>query len=594
MVQSQSHPSRHWQGERMPNTRPPTDDPIYQHRHPMDICTMMKEYCNISLQHFVMAGIDKDGKLVTFTGPRETVNPLVLKHYVDVEGYYNWYNTGSLGPTPSPSSYEDGYFGHGDSGRQASSTYGGRRQYERRRVQPAYDYDDDSLYRTRKRPRGTIGARREDLGPAVQVVVAKRGMRIGDDGEVWKFYEQRFKSIQQSACKTIAKAWIKLIAPKKQSNHPYTGQEAKAPDWWPKPTGNTKEERVRHKEPDHLHKPERIWLLNHILHLITTPNRMQPHRDLQKLNINVAKLEEATWDALSGFFADMENPNNMKKKPYLKEIFRVAKYQERYRNGEIDAETEVMVTADDKVPDDPDDDDPEDAAQNDDANQAAPPSSPKPEHSLPAIAGPDHNTAGNIPSGASFIGDLPVRGHSYPQPSIMQSDLGANSPSYVESSSMGVNSQQSMPQTHNLSLSETYSDHAASRRPSIYTSPTEYAGSSSANLYQNWQQSTPSNASPVYSFHNPQQQPHSAGSYVDQQQHVPLAQTPQYLEAPTFDPMHSGPSSHALPALYRPTSMAQGTMNSHATLTFPNYHSTHGAASLPRPHDENDHKRWNP
>lgn len=74
--------------------------------------------------------------------------------------------------------------------------------------------------------------------------------------------------------------------------------------------------------------------MNHILALITTPNRVQ-HRDLQKLNINVAKLEDATWDALSGFFADIETPNNMKKKPYLKEIFRVAKYQERYKNGEI-------------------------------------------------------------------------------------------------------------------------------------------------------------------------------------------------------------------------------------------------------------------
>lgn len=87
---------------------------------------------------------------------------------------------------------------------------------------------------------------------------------------------------------------------------------------------------------------ERIWLLNHILTLITTPNRVQ-HPDLKKLNINVAKLEEATWDALSGFFADLDNPNNMKKKPYLKEIFRVAKYQERYKNGEIGSSPRLNV-----------------------------------------------------------------------------------------------------------------------------------------------------------------------------------------------------------------------------------------------------------
>ncbi|KAJ4409682.1 hypothetical protein N0V82_009439 [Gnomoniopsis sp. IMI 355080] len=553
----------------------------------MDICTMMKEYCNISLQHFVMAGIDKDGKLVTFTGPRETVNPMVLKQYVDLEGYYNWYNTGSMIPTPSPSSYEDGYFGHGDPGRQISSTYGGRRPYDRRRMQSAYDFDDESTFRTRKRARGTMGGRREDAGPAVQVVVAKKGLRIGNHDDVWKFYEQRFKSIQQTACKTIAKAWIKLIAPKKQSNHPYTGQEAKAPDWWPKPTGSTKEERVRHKEPDHLHKPERIWLLNHILALITTPNRLQ-HRDLQKLNINVAKLEDATWDALSGFFADIETPNNMKKKPYLKEIFRVAKYQERYKNGEIDADTEVMVTADDKIPDEPEDDDQDEGPHDNDDNQPTPTSPPKAEHSLPTLAASDQNTGGNIPGGASFIGDLPVRGQQYSQPSMMQSDIGAGSSSYVGGNSLGVNNQPSMSQTHSMSLSEPYSDpHAVSRRSSLYASPTEYAGSSSSGIYQNWQQSTPANTSPVYSFQHSHQQPSSAGAYVEQQP-VSLTQAPQYLEAPTFDPMHTGP-----PSLFRPTSVPQGPVNTHTTHSFPNYHSTHGSASLPRPHDENDSKRWN-
>lgn len=81
-----------------------------------------------------------------------------------------------------------------------------------------------------------------------------------------------------------------------------------------------------------------MWLLNHILALITTPNREQ-HHDLKKLNINVAKLEEATWDALSGFFADHNQPNNLKKKPFLKEIFRVARYQERFKNGEIGRST---------------------------------------------------------------------------------------------------------------------------------------------------------------------------------------------------------------------------------------------------------------
>lgn len=137
-----------------------------------------------------------------------------------------------------------------------SSTYGGRRQYDRRRIQAGFDYDEDPAYRTRKRQRGTPGRRdvNAETGPVVQVSHAKRGIKIGNKDDVWKFYEQRFKNMQQFACKIIAKAWIKLIAPKKQSNHPYTGADARAPDWWPTPWGTTREEKVRHKEPDHLYK----------------------------------------------------------------------------------------------------------------------------------------------------------------------------------------------------------------------------------------------------------------------------------------------------------------------------------------------------
>lgn len=253
------------------------------------------------------------------------------------------------------------------------------------------------------------------------------------------------------------------------------------------------------------------------------------------------------------------------------------------------------MTADDKVPEDPDDDDddPDDAAQDDDDNQPTPAPSPKPEHSLPAMAGPDHSPAGNIAAG-TFMGEVPVRGHPYPQSSMMQSDLNTNSPGYVEGNPMSVSSQPAMAQTHSMSMSESYSDpHAGSRRPSLFTPPTEYGGSSSSGLYPNqgWQQSAPSTASPIYSFHHPQQQPHSAGGYVDQQQHVPLSQAPQYLDTQPFN----GHSGHGiLPSLSRPANIPQATLYPHQTLSFGSYHAAHGSAPLPRPHDENDHKRWNP
>lgn len=71
-----------------------------------------------------------------------------------------------------------------------------------------------------------------------------------------------------------------------------------------------------------------------MLRMIIEPNATQ-HSDIKKLNITVAKLEEATTDALSSFFNDNDKNNNGKKKPYLREIFKVAKAEEQYRRGEI-------------------------------------------------------------------------------------------------------------------------------------------------------------------------------------------------------------------------------------------------------------------
>ena len=40
-------------------------------------------------------------------------------------------------------------------------------------------------------------------------------------------------------------------------------------------------------------------------------------------------------EAMSNWFNEAEHPENLAKKPYLKEIFKVAKAEERYKNGEI-------------------------------------------------------------------------------------------------------------------------------------------------------------------------------------------------------------------------------------------------------------------
>jgi hypothetical protein len=71
-------------------------------------------------------------------------------------------------------------------------------------------------------------------------------------------YERAFENLQQTNCRVLAKAYIKMLEPRKQVNYPYNGRrsvggrkvqfdpEVAKPPWWPP--------RVRHHEPDHLTK----------------------------------------------------------------------------------------------------------------------------------------------------------------------------------------------------------------------------------------------------------------------------------------------------------------------------------------------------
>ena len=72
----------------------------------------------------------------------------------------------------------------------------------------------------------------------------------------------------------------------------------------------------------------------HILKLVIEPYEKQCPT-VQKLRLNVQKLEDATMEAMTSWFNDAEHPENLSKKPYLKEIFKVAKAEERYKNGEL-------------------------------------------------------------------------------------------------------------------------------------------------------------------------------------------------------------------------------------------------------------------
>lgn len=75
--------------------------------------------------------------------------------------------------------------------------------------------------------------------------------------EQWRdWFRCAFETVQQSACRHIAKEWIKMIHPRKQSSHPYNGrvvQQKKAltltssrPPYWP--------DHIQYREPDHIKK----------------------------------------------------------------------------------------------------------------------------------------------------------------------------------------------------------------------------------------------------------------------------------------------------------------------------------------------------
>ncbi|EGO58246.1 hypothetical protein NEUTE1DRAFT_82628 [Neurospora tetrasperma FGSC 2508] len=313
---------------------------------------VLREQCKINHQSFFLAVLTEDGHTVYFTGPNKLPEG-EIQRYFDMDRFIRYQKRAAENGLAG--AYDEMSFG---------PEYHGRRGCDRRMETAEQFYDHvPPTYRTRKRQRANVPRRvRDDDEPAV-TVSAKKGIRINNAQEVWDFYDQRFKKIQQNTCKLIAKAWIKAIAPKKQSTHPYTG--TKIPDWWPKPLGPTKDEGMRHKEPDHLFKPERLRLLCHLLRLIVEPNSQQ-HPSIRAQELTVAKLEELTMEAMGGFFSDRANPNQAKKKPFLKEIFKVAKVEEQYKRGEIDGDTVVYVMADNNQSDFPSDDEDDACREEDD------------------------------------------------------------------------------------------------------------------------------------------------------------------------------------------------------------------------------------
>lgn len=105
----------------------------------------------------------------------------------------------------------------------------------------------------------------------------KRNLTIGpmqmldltNESEVKSYLRKCFIELQQLPCKAISKAWIKTIEPKKQTRYPYKLEDSSKPPWWPA--------QVRHVQPDHLLKEERLELMIHMV--LRSPVPIEQLRD---------------------------------------------------------------------------------------------------------------------------------------------------------------------------------------------------------------------------------------------------------------------------------------------------------------------------
>ena len=219
----------------------------------------LREQCKIPAQHYFVAVILDNGDRKVYTGPGHSRQDVPRFFNADMFAQCTKQGrapgkTAVQAPSPpdSPLIAPPGALSEETDVNLAEYTggYGSHRQYEHSRSAASASTNNDGARRRRIKRTFSQVSEEEASGRISQ----KKHIVIGDKQAVWDIYDQRFKNLQQTACKLVAKAWIKLVAPKKQSTHPYTGAEEKAPDWWPKPWGPTRDQAVRHKEPDHLYK----------------------------------------------------------------------------------------------------------------------------------------------------------------------------------------------------------------------------------------------------------------------------------------------------------------------------------------------------
>ncbi|BGP51019.1 hypothetical protein JCM10450v2_006945 [Rhodotorula kratochvilovae] len=140
---------------------------------------------------------------------------------------------------------------------------------------------------------------------------AKLVRRTFTPDELEQWYRDRLNELWHKVDKIVCKTWIKTVEPNKQSRYQYQKGDEHKPGWWPR--------EIRHKEPDHLNKPERVALLMHILRngpvsieeLELATAAVSAHIPTEKMSIlheiyRIAKEEKAAIEQSSdGTFAEL-------------------------------------------------------------------------------------------------------------------------------------------------------------------------------------------------------------------------------------------------------------------------------------------------
>ncbi|KAF7594489.1 hypothetical protein BBP40_009122 [Aspergillus hancockii] len=182
--------------------------------------------------------------------------------------------------------------------------------------------------RNLRRVSSEIGHESDSISPGA--AIRWTALRLGQKDLLRTYYEKAFENFQQLNCRAIAKAFVKLVEPRKQVNHPYNGRKTTAgssqrvdpeltkPKWWP--TG------VTHREPDHLLKTERIRLLVHILCELKESH-----------GITAEKLKDAGQDVRRQIMP-------AERLRVLDEIYYVREMEELYLDGKISGDTIIHVS----------------------------------------------------------------------------------------------------------------------------------------------------------------------------------------------------------------------------------------------------------